>query len=333
MSLQTPSQKMRIVLGQFNEPSYEKLEFARQLGLSGVLLNTPRLPGETHWEYDDLAKLRDVINSYGLTLEALENTPVKFYIDVMTAGPNRDRQIEHYQTTIRNVGKAGIPILGYHWMPNSVWRTQNSPRVHGRGGARVTVFDMELAKERDAQLSHGRVFSADEMWENYEYFIKRVIPVAEEAGVKLALHPDDPPVPSLGGVARIFSSFEGFKRGSEIVDSPNWGLDFCMGCWSEMGGHENVMRGVKHFVPQGKIYYVHFRDVVGTPDNFAECFLGEGNVNLPVVMKTFKECGFTGFFIDDHVPHMVDDSDWGHRGRAFANGYMLALLNAVNTLG
>src|ERR671915_16806 len=113
--------EMRIAIGQFNEPSYEKLRFAQQLGVSGVLLNTPRLPGETHWEYDDLAKLRDTVNSYGLTLEALEN----------------------------------------------------SPRVNGRGGARVTVFDMNLAKERDAQLSHGRVFSADEMWASYEYFIKR----------------------------------------------------------------------------------------------------------------------------------------------------------------
>ncbi|HEU5315955.1 MAG TPA: mannonate dehydratase [Chloroflexota bacterium] len=328
----TTPRQMRIVLGQFNEPSYEKLQFAKQLGVTGVLLNTPRLPGETHWEYDDLAKLRDTVNAYGLELEALENTPVKFYVDVMTGGPERDRQIERYQTTIRNVGKAGIPILGYHWMPNSVWRTQNSPRVMGRGGARVTVFDIALAKERDTQLTHGRVYSADELWENYERFIKAVIPVAEEAGVKLALHPDDPPVPSLGGVARIFNSFEGFKRGSEIVDSPNWGLDFCMGCWSEMGGHENVIRGVRHFVPKGKIYYVHFRDVVGTADNFAECFLGEGNVNLVDAMKTFKECGFTGFFIDDHVPHMVDDSDWGHRGRAYATGYMMALLSAVNAL-
>jgi mannonate dehydratase len=324
------SDQMRIAIGQFNEPSYEKLKFAVQLGVKGVLLNTPRLPGEHHWEYDDLAKLRDVVESYGLRLEALENTPVRYYVDAMLGGPERDRQIEHYRTTIRNVGKAGIPILGYHWMPNSVWRTQNSPRVQGRGGARVTVFDMALARERDAKLTHGRVYSADEMWANYEYFIKAVIPAAEEAGVKLALHPDDPPVPSLGGVARIFNSFEGFKRGSEVVDSPNWVLDFCMGCWSEMGGHENVLRGIRHFVPKGKIAYVHFRDVVGTADDFAECFLGEGNVNLFQAMKAFKENGFTGFLIDDHVPHMVDDSDWGHRGRAYATGYMMALLSAVN---
>jgi mannonate dehydratase len=189
-----------------------------------------------------------------------------------------------------------------------------------------------MALAKDAPPTHGREYSADELWENYEYFVKAVVPVAEEAGVKLALHPDDPPVPSLGGVARIFSSFEGFQRGSEIMDSPNWGLDFCMGCWSEMGGHENVLRGIRHFAPRGKIYYGHFRDVQGTAEQFAECFLGEGNVNLVEAMKTFKECGFTGFLIDDHVPQMVDDSEWGHRGRAYATGYMLALLNAVNQL-
>jgi len=328
---------MRIAIGQFNELSHERLTFAKQLGVSGVLLNTPRLPGRQRWEYDDQARLREHVESYGLGLEALENTPVGFYDQAILGLPGRDEQIEHYQATIRNMGKAGIPILGYHWMANSVWRLYKDPQsglpgrsTFGRGGARVTAFDMDLAK--DAPLTHGREYAADDLWQNYDYFIKAVIPVAEEAGVKLALHPDDPPVPSLGGVARIFSSFEGFRRGSEIVDSPNWGLDFCMGCWSEMGGHENVIRGIRHFAPKGKIYYGHFRDVQGTADKFAECFLGEGNVNLVAAMKTFKECGFTGFLIDDHVPHMVDDSEWGHRGRAYATGYMLALLSAVNQL-
>jgi mannonate dehydratase len=328
---------MRIAIGQFNEPSHERLTFAKQLGVSGVLLNTPRLPGRQRWEYDDLARLREHVESYGLRLEALENTPTSFYMAAMLGLPERDRQIEHYQATIRNVGRAGIPILGYHWMPNSVWRLYRDPRsghlsrfTAGRGGARVTAFDLALAQ--DAPLTHSREYPADELWANYEHFIKAVIPAAEHAGVKLALHPDDPPVPSLGGVARIFNSFDGFKRGSEMVDSPNWGLDFCMGCWSEMGGNDNVIRGIRYFAPRDKIFYGHFRDVQGTAGHFAECFLGEGNVNLVEAMLTFKECGFTGFLIDDHVPHMVDDSEWGHRGRAHATGYMLGLLAAVNQL-
>ncbi len=318
---------MRISIGQFNEATHEKMVFAKQLGCAGVLLNTPRLPGEHRWEYEDLVRLREYVESYGLRLEALENTPKHFYEGAMLGTSERDRQIEHYQATIRNVGRAGIPILGYHWMPSSVWRSQGTPLQIGRGGARVTAFDMAL--HADSPNTHGRVYSADEMWANYEYFIKAVIPVAEEAGIKLALHPDDPPVPMLGGVARIFSSFEGFKRGSEVIESDAWGMDFCMGCWSEMGGHDNVMRGIEHFVPLGKILYCHCRDVVGPADRFAECFLGEGQMRLFEIFMAFKKHGFTGFLIDDHVPHMIDDSEWGHRGRAHATGYMLATLDAV----
>ena len=318
--------KMRIAIGQFNQLSDERLKFAKQIGASGVLLNTPALPGEKRWEFMDLLRLRTHVEDYGLRLEALENTPVSFYDRAMLGLPGRDEQIEHYQATVRNVGKAGIPILGYHWMPNRVWRT--STTTPGRGGAQVTSFDMDLV--RDAPLTHDRAFAEDEMWGNYEYFMKAVAPVAEASGVKLALHPDDPPVASLGGVARLFRDFEGFKRAMEIVPSPNSGLDFCMGCWSEMG--PGVIEAIRYFGEREKIFYVHFRDVQGTVPKFQECFLGEGNVDVVEAMLTFKQVGFTGFMIDDHVPRMVDDTPWGHRGRALETGYMMALLEAVNKL-
>ena len=318
---------MRVALGQFNQATDERLRFAKQLGVDGVLLNTPLLPGDKRWEFIDLVRLRSTIEEYGLRLEALENVPVKFYDKAMLGLAERDEQIENYQETIRNVGRAGIPILGYHWMPNSVWRTSRTTPT--RGGAQVTSFDMELAK--NAPMSHGRVFSEDEMWQNYGYFMKAVLPVAEEFGVKLALHPDDPPVESLGGVARLFRSFEGFRRAmEEVAPSPNNGLDFCMGCWSEMG--KGVIEPIKYFGSRGKIFYVHFRDVQGVVPKFQECFIGDGNVDVVEAMRTLKDVGFNGFMIDDHVPHMVDDSDWGHRGRAHATGYMLGLLNAINKL-
>lgn len=319
---------MRVALGQFREATDERLRFAKQLGVSGVLLNTPALPGDKRWEFMDLVNLRTTIENYGLRLEALENVPVKFYNQAMLGLSARDEQIENYQETIRNMGRAGIPILGYHWMPNSVWRTSRT--TPGRGGAQVTSFDLDLV--RDAPLSHGRVFTEDAMWKNYEYFMKAVLPVAEQAGVKLALHPDDPPVESLGGVARLFRSFEGFKRGViDIAPSDNHGLDFCMGCWSEMG--KGVIEPIQYFASRGKILYVHFRDVQGAVPKFQECFIGEGNVDVVDAMRTLKNAGFTGFMIDDHVPHMVDDTDWGHRGRAHATGYIQGLLNAVNKLG
>jgi mannonate dehydratase len=318
---------MRVALGQFNQATDERLRFARQIGVSGVLLNTPLLPGEKRWEFMDLLRLRTTIEDYGLRLEALENVPIRFYDQAMLGLPGRDEQIENYRETIRNLGRAGIPILGYHFMPNGVWRTSRT--TPGRGGAQVTSFDLALAES--APLSHGRVFTEDEMWRNYEYFIGAVLPVAEEFGVKLALHPDDPPVPSLAGVARLFRNFDGFKRAIEIGDSPNHGLDFCMGCWSEMG--KGVLDPIEYFGSRGKIFYVHFRDVQGTVPKFQECFLGEGNVDVVDAMVALKRVGFTGFIIDDHVPHVVDDTDWGHRGRAQATGFIQGLLTAVNKLG
>ena len=311
---------MRLAVGQFNQLSDERLQFIKQLGVNDVLLNTPVLPGETQWEFMDLLRLRTRCEDAGLKLAAIENVPNKFYVEAMLGLPGRDEQIEHMATTIRNIGRAGIPILGYNWLANGVWRTSGT--TPGRGGAKVTSFDLALAAS--APLSHGRVYTDDEMWANYEYFIKALLPVAEEAGVKLALHPDDPPVASLGGVARIMRSFEGFKRAMEIGDSQMHGLDFCHGSWSSMG--PGVLDAIRYFGPQDKLLYVHFRDVQGSVPRFQESFVEEGNSDMPEVIKTLAEVGFTGFLIPDHVPHMVDDTRWGHRGRAYAIGYMKALL-------
>jgi mannonate dehydratase len=317
--------KMRVGLGQFNELTDEKLAFIKQCGADDFLMNTPKLPGDKQWEYEDLLALRRRADAAELRIMALENVPVSFYDKAMLGLPGRDEQIAHMQTTIRNMGRAGIPILGYHWMPNSVWRTPELAVL--RGGARGTRFN--LAEHDPNQLTHGRIYTEDEMWANYEYYLARILPVAEESNVQLALHPDDPPVPSLGGIARIFRNFDGFKRAMDTFDSPYHGLDFCMGCWSEMGGMDNVIRAVRHFGERGKIIYVHFRDVQGTADNFNECFINEGNVNPFEVVKTLRDVGFTGFMITDHVPHMVDDTDWGHRGRAYAIGYMAALIEVA----
>lgn len=344
------SSGMRIAIGQFNELTDEKLKFAAQLGVTGVQMNTPRLPGEARWEAADVRALVDKCAEYGLTMEAIENVPIHFFNKAMLGLPGRDEQIENYQATIRAIGQAGIPILGYAFMPNSVWRTARA--APGRGGAAVTAFDMALVsgppdqqrafvakldERKDAIWvsapdgdNPDRVFSAEEMWANYDYFIKAVIPVAEEAGVKLALHPDDPPVPMLGGIARIFGSIDGFKRAHEITPSPAWGLDLCFGCCSEMpGGAQNVFDMIDFFGPLGKILYVHYRDVKGTLPSFAECFLGEGNYDPAAVMLALKRTGFTGFMLDDHVPHIVDDTPWAHRGRAHAIGYLQGMMNML----
>lgn len=318
---------MRIGLGQFNELTEEKLAFIKQLGADDFLMNTPKLPGDRQWEYKDLLGLKERADAANLKLMALENVPISFYEKIMLGLPGRDEQIEHMSNTIRNMGRAGIPILGYHWLPNGVWRT--SQPVSLRGGAKGTRFDME--EHMDTQLTHGRVYNKDEMWDHYCYYMQRILPVAEEVNVKLALHPDDPPVESLGGVARIFGNFEGLEQAMAQFNSPMHGLDFCMGCFSEMGS-EGVLEAVQYFGSRGNILYVHFRDVQGKVPRFNECFINEGNVDTFEVVKMLKKVGFDGFMITDHVPEMVGDSPWGHRGRAYAIGYITALIEMVNKL-
>jgi mannonate dehydratase len=341
---------MRIVVGQFHVVNEETLLFAKQLGVESVQLNTPFLPGEAKWEYEDLLQLRNQCKAYELRLEAIENLPIKFYEKIMLGLPGRDEQIENYQSTIRNIGRVGIPILGYHFMPNFVWRT--SFTTPGRGGAQVTSFDMELVEKNKQALTYEadqelgafkpvaisvedttQHVSESDMWDNYAYFIKAVIPTAEEAGVKLALHPDDPPVASLGGIARLFYNVESFKKAMTIADSQAWGLELCLGCCSEMaGGAKNVMEMIEYFGPRQKIFYVHFRDVQGTVPKFQECFLGEGNFDPAVAMLALKRAGFSGFILDDHVPRVVNDSPYGHRGRAHAIGYLQGLLKMAETM-
>lgn len=337
---------IRVAIGQFHELTEEKLRFAQQIGATGLQMNNPTLPGETRWEEKDVRALVEKVESYGLKFEAIENVPTHFYNKVMVGEDGRDEQIENYKAVIRAVGRAGVPVLGYHFMPNSVWTTE---RATARGGAVARRFEMAkvdavaadvaaMKKFMPTTLGHqwsmpayakgDTVISEAEMWSNYEYFITRVLPTAEEEGVRLALHPDDPPVPMLGGVARLFYKPDNFKKAYEIAGSSrSWALDLCLGCCSEMpGGAESVREMIEFFSPKGAIAYIHFRDVKGTVPDFTECFIGEGNYNPAEVMLQLQRTGFDGFLLDDHVPKMDGDSDWAHRGRAHAIGYMQGLI-------
>ena len=338
---------IRVAAGSIRDATDEILTFVAQMGCGGVILNTPALTGQTpfgsssigsaywqkpgevkaplKWNYLELLQLRKRIESYGLRLEAIENVPLYFYQNCILGRPGREQEIENYQETIRHLGKAGIPILGYHWMANSVWRTSKSEPA--RGGARTSTYDHALAKH--APLSFERVFTEADLWDNYEYFIQSVLPVAEESGVTLALHPDDPPVDSIGGVARIFWNIDGFKRAMEqIAPSSNHMLDFCMGTWAEMGVPQ-MFEGMEYFGRKDKIAYVHFRNVRGAVPCTTETFIDEGDVDVAMAMKLLVDVGFGGLIIDDHVPVMINDTVWGHRGRAYATGYIRGLLRAA----
>jgi mannonate dehydratase len=342
---------LRIAIGQAARPTEEYLAFASQLGVRGVQFNTPELPGDRRWEVADLVGLRERVESRGLVLEAIENLPNEFYDKAMLGEAGRDEQIDNVCATVRALGRAGIPILGFNWLPNSVWRTSVAPE--GRGGATVSSFDLATAQDparwpelyiarRDKRVedqkdsfSRGQLFeigvqrSDEEMWSSYEYFADAVLPVAEEAGICLALHPDDPPVPSLGGVARIFRSVDALKRAADHWPGPGFAIELCLGTVSEMGGEPAVLEAVRYLAPRDKIAYVHLRDVRGTVPSFTECFLGEGNYRPAVVIRELAACGFDGFILDDHTPALEGDSAYGHRGRAFALGYIQGLIEMM----
>ncbi|MFP6574439.1 MAG: mannonate dehydratase [Pirellulaceae bacterium] len=337
--IELDSLEMRVGLGQFRELSDERLQFIKQCGVDDFQLNTPEMPGQHRWEYEDLAQLVSRAEQYELRLMALENVPNTFWDKIMLGQPGREEQLQNMCQTVRNMGRAGIPILGYHFMPNGVWRTDRQKPV--RGNALATAFHYETASKLTSDqipqysltphlpADLDQQMTDDQMWDNYDWYLERILPVCEEAGVRLALHPDDPPVPSLGGVARIFRNFDNFNRAMQTFDSPFHGLDFCHGCWSEMRGGEGVQEALECFASAGKIFYVHLRDVQGTVDDFTECFLGDGNCDPVETIRTLKRAGFRGFIIPDHVPQMVDDTDWGHRGRAYTVGYIEALIRAV----
>ena len=262
---------MRIAVGQAARATHEYLAFARQIGAAGVQFNTPDLPGERRWEAGDLLALRERVESYGLRLEAIENLPNSFYTSAMFGLPGRDEEIEQVITTVANLGRAGIPVLGFHWMPTSVWRTAVAPE--GRGGAVISAFDLDVACQpgragdiyvarRDRRVedqkdswTRGALFdlpgTRDDaaMWASFEYFIRSVAPAAEEAGICLAVHPDDPPVGELGGVARIFRDVAALRRAADFWPGPGFGIELCLGTVSEMGGQAAVLDAIGYLAP------------------------------------------------------------------------------------
>ena len=314
---------MRPGFGQFQVASEEYLLFAQQFGATDVLFNTPLIPGDGgRWALQDLVKLRLRVEQFGLSLTALENVPTNFYDHIMLGGPKRDEQIENMIATVRNIARAGIPIFGYNWMPSHVWRT---PPVAIRGGALATAFDADIASK--FPLTHDREYSEEEMWANLEYWIKIITPIAEEEGIRLGIHPCDPPVEKLGGIPQLLRSFEAYKRLIEIYPSESNGIEFCQGTFSEM--KDDIYEMIRYFGERHKILYVHYRNVSGKVPNFYEEFVNTGYVDMHKAMKIYHEVKFDGFFIDDHVPHTHGDTPWGHRGRAFANGYIQAMIEAV----
>jgi len=320
--------KMRAGFGNGIVPNAESLRYAQQFGATDIVPGWQHLPSiNGTWALQDLIKLRLSVEEFGMKCSAIENVPIEFYDHIMLNGPRRDEQVDNMITTVRNMARAGIPIFGYHWMPSMVWR---SPQTLIRGGAVATAFNYEDAKKMP--LTHEREYTEDEIWESLEYWIKIITPIAEEEGIRLGIHPCDPPVAKLGGIPQLFNSYANYRRYLDIYPSDSCAIEFCQGTISEMFDSKGdaLYNFIAEMVEKKKILYVHFRNVSApNPEDFHEEFINTGHVDMYRAMKTYHDNGYDGFFIDDHVPHTHLDTTWGHRGRAFANGYIQAMIEAV----
>ncbi|MFA9379449.1 MAG: mannonate dehydratase [Acetanaerobacterium sp.] len=327
---------MRLAYGQIRSVDPDTMTNARQLGIDNVHFNLPYdLKAETKWEYDDLAAFKARCDEYGVTVEGMENFPIRFYDKAMLGLPGRDEQIENVCESIRNLGRVGIRTLGYHFSPSFVWRTDNRAPL-GRYGAAVQAFDLALQQQGiDDMDDFGQrrdipIPDVEFLWENFEYFMKRVIPVAEEYDVTMALHPDDPPIASLSGIARMFIDVDSYKRAEKLIGSDHWGLLFCIGTFSQMkGGAQNVFDAIEYFGPRKKLIYAHIRDVKGTVPKFHEVFLGDGNFDPVLVVHSLMKNGFDGYILSDHVPGIAGDTPWGHRVRYADTAYIKGIMETV----
>jgi mannonate dehydratase len=266
-------------------------------------------------------QMRKLAESHGLKLQ---NIATNGWDEITLAKPDRDEKIEAWCTILRNLGEVGIPTMGYNFKPIGNFRTTSAI---GRGGVRYSTFDYDELMQNPPYVAEKQI-DGETLRANLAYFLERVMPVAEEAGVRMALHPDDPPLQEpLGGAARIVSSIEDYLQIFEMRPSPSNAMLFCQGCVAEMG--VDVEQAIRTIGGLDKIAYVHFRNIRGTPRNFQEVFVDEGQVDMVHMMEVYRDAGFNGPFMMDHTPTFAnpEQTKWG--GVAFAVGYMRGLIQTV----
>ncbi len=243
--------------------------------------------------------------------------------------PGRDDDIARYQTFLRDIGKLKIPISSYDFHPANTYTT----KMVERRGYTTREFNLADFRAKVEKPAFDREYSADEIWANYTYFMRAVLPVAEEAKVKLALHPDDPPVAKMNGVAKILTHFNGYHRAEQIAgNSKYWGLTLCVGTWSEGGDQmgKNVLQMIQDFGSRGKLFEIHFRNVTSAMPHFVETFPDDGYVDMYQVMKALRQVRFDGAAEPDHVPQLAGDTGLHRAGTAYCIAYMRALLRRAN---
>ncbi len=353
---------MQLGLGLYRQMlTPDNMRFARQAGATQIVAHLtdyfssgPRIPdaGETPrgwgvtdnrerlWTLDELVAVREMAEAEGLTLAAIENFDPSHWSDILLDGPRKAEQLEDIRETIRRLGQAGIPVMGYNFSIAGVWGHVVGPWA--RGGAESVAF-LGPDGPNETPIPNGQVWNmvydadappgtippvtSEQLWQRLTDFLQAVVPAAEEAGVRLAAHPDDPPLPALRGHARLVNQPHLYQRLLDIYPSRANALEFCQGTIAEMS-EGDVYQAIDQYSSQGAIAYVHFRNVRGKVPNYHEVFVDEGDIDMVRALEIYHRNGYDGLFIPDHTPQMTCAASW-HAGMAYALGYMRMAIRAV----
>jgi mannonate dehydratase len=335
-----PRRPALMKVGTQHDSSDEVLGVLAGLGVTHICSRLPSARLDDEWSADGLKRLRERVEAFGIALDMVplpmssstlaraENPNI-----LLGKSPDRDREIDGICQMIRNAASAGIPSLKYNLTLLGVVRTAATP---GRGGARYSTFVYDDAKQ-DPPLTEAGPVNADAYWERITYFLEHVIPVAAEHKIRMACHPQDPAMPpgkGYLGVETVLGTVDGLKRFVEISASPYHGLNFCQGTVSEMLARpgEEIFDVIRYFGSRRKIFNVHFRNIKGGFLRFQETFIDNGDVDMLKAMRVYKEVGYDGMMMPDHVPSITGDAR-GAQAFAHAFGYIQALIAAVSAEG
>jgi mannonate dehydratase len=335
-----PLPPLRMKAGHQHDHTEATLQALAAFGVKHICSGKVGKGLDDGWSLDGLTRLRKHVESFGIALECVPLPLSSGYITrsehpeiLLAKDPERDRTLEAFCQMIRNCGKAGIPMVKYNLTFIGVVRTE--PTV-GRGGATLSTFDFSRSKQEPPLTEAGRI--TDEIyWDRIGYFLKKIVPVAEEAKVKIACHPQDPAMPpetGWRGVNTVLGTPAGLAKFVELQASPYHGLNFCQGTVSEMLPRpaEQIYDVIRDFGRRGKIFNVHFRNIRGGYLKFQETLPDDGDVDMPRALRVYREFGYDGMIMPDHVPHIAGDPG-GHKAFAFCQGYIQALLQTLRAEG
>ena len=296
--------------------------------------------GESIWSLESLLELQRRAQARGLRIYGIENFGPADWYDVLLDGPKKEEQMENLKQIIRRVGQAGIRCFGYNFSLAGVWGHQKTTRA--RGGAVSTCFHADQL-DLEARIPNGEVWNMtydpnapeghipdigyEELWARLKWFLEQILPVAEEAGVMMALHPDDPPMPYLRGTPRMVYQPELYQKVLDLVPSPCNGIDFCMGSIQEMT-HGDIYEALEQYAAQGRIAYAHVRNVRGKVPDYTEVFVDDGDIDIRRTLEILHKHRFDGVLIPDHTPQLQCGDPW-HAGMAYALGFIRAQLMAL----